>query len=110
MMDDEWLAPSARPFSTQHSHRSSFIIHHFIVTETHGLNRDRLLQIDYYMRLTRTLEERLVALFRQAKVIGGLFRSLGQEGESVAAACALDYTQGDVVQPLIRNMGAILVA
>src|SRR4029078_7973336 len=44
------------------------------------------------------------------KVVGGLFPSWGQEGESVAAAYALDYKQGDVVQPLIRNMGAILVA
>jgi pyruvate dehydrogenase E1 component alpha subunit/2-oxoisovalerate dehydrogenase E1 component alpha subunit len=77
---------------------------------TESLSRDQLLEIDYYLRLTRTLEERLVALFRQAKVIGGLYRSLGQEGESVAAAYALDFRQGDVVQPLIRNMGAILVA
>ena len=79
-------------------------------SNTHGLSSDQLLEIAYYLRLTRTLEERLVALFRQAKVIGGLYRSLGQEGESVAAAYALDYTQGDVVQPLIRNIGAILVA
>jgi pyruvate dehydrogenase E1 component alpha subunit/2-oxoisovalerate dehydrogenase E1 component alpha subunit len=78
--------------------------------ETHGLIRENLLDIDYFLRLTRTLEERLVALFRQATVIGGLYRSLGQEGESVAAAYALDYKQGDVVQPLIRNMGSILVA
>ena len=28
----------------------------------------------------------------------------------MAAAYALDYAQGDVVQPLIRNLGAILVA
>ena len=77
---------------------------------THGLSPDQLLDIDYFLRLTRTLEERLVALFRQAKVIGGLYRSLGQEGESVAAAYALDYAQGDVVQPLIRNMGSLLVA
>ncbi|HYI13542.1 MAG TPA: thiamine pyrophosphate-dependent dehydrogenase E1 component subunit alpha [Thermoanaerobaculia bacterium] len=79
-------------------------------TNTHGLSNEQLLEIDYYLRLTRTLEERLVALFRQAKVIGGLYRSLGQEGESVAAAYALDYKQGDVVQPLIRNIGSILVA
>src|SRR5688572_2765487 len=79
-------------------------------TNTYGLTRNQLLEIDYYLRLTRTLEERLVALFRQAKVIGGLYRSLGQEGESVAAAYALDYKQGDVVQPLIRNIGSILVA
>src|SRR5438105_7951764 len=78
--------------------------------ETYGLTREQLLAIAYYLRLTRTLEERLVALFRQAKVIGGLYRSLGQEGESVAAAYALDYKQGDVVQPLIRNLGSILVA
>src|SRR5205085_10016179 len=71
---------------------------------------DQLLDIEYYLKLTRLLEERLVALFRQAKVIGGLYRSLGQEGESVAAAYALDFKQGDVVQPLIRNMGSILVA
>src|SRR5712691_6060461 len=77
---------------------------------TESLSREQLLEIDYYLRLTRTLEERLVALFRQAKVIGGLYRSLGQEGESVAAAYALDYKKGDVVQPLIRNMGALLVA
>lgn len=75
-----------------------------------ALRRDQLLEIDYYLRLTRTLEERLVALFRQAKVIGGLYRSLGQEGESVAATYALDFKQGDVVQPLIRNLGSLLVA
>jgi pyruvate dehydrogenase E1 component alpha subunit/2-oxoisovalerate dehydrogenase E1 component alpha subunit len=77
---------------------------------SHDLSREQLLDIDYFLRLTRTLEERLVALFRQSKVIGGLYRSLGQEGESVAAAYALDYALGDVVQPLIRNMGSILVA
>ena len=54
--------------------------------DTHNLTRDQLLDIEYYLRLTRTLEDRLVALFRQSKVIGGLYRSLGQEGESVAAA------------------------
>jgi TPP-dependent pyruvate/acetoin dehydrogenase alpha subunit len=74
------------------------------------LTRQQILEIDYYLRLTRTLEERLVALFRQAKVIGGLYRSLGQEGESVAATYALDFKQGDVVQPLIRNLGSLLVA
>jgi TPP-dependent pyruvate/acetoin dehydrogenase alpha subunit len=79
-------------------------------TDTHGLAAHQLLEMDYYMRLTRTLEEKVVALFRQSKVIGGIFRSLGQEGGSVAAAYALDYKQGDVVQPLIRNLGSLLVA
>ena len=55
-----------------------------------GLSAERLLEIYRYLRLTRSLEERLVNLFRQTKVVGGLFRSLGQEGESVASAYALD--------------------
>jgi pyruvate dehydrogenase E1 component alpha subunit/2-oxoisovalerate dehydrogenase E1 component alpha subunit len=59
------------------------------------------------MRLTRTLEERLVALYRQTKVIGGLFRSLGQEADAVGSCFALE--RRDIMSPLIRNMGAMLV-
>ena len=74
-----------------------------------ALSSDQLLEIYYYLRLTRTLEERLVALYRQSKVIGGLFRSLGQEGESVASAYALDRARKDILSPLIRNLGSMLV-
>jgi TPP-dependent pyruvate/acetoin dehydrogenase alpha subunit len=74
------------------------------------LSADQLLEIYYYLRLTRTLEERLVALYRQSKVIGGLFRSLGQEGESVASAYALERGRNkDILSPLIRNLGSLLV-
>ncbi|MBK9978592.1 MAG: hypothetical protein IPP20_11800 [Gemmatimonadetes bacterium] len=59
------------------------------------------------MRLTRTLEERLVALYRQTKVVGGLFRSLGQEADAVGSTFALE--RRDVMSPLIRNMGSMLV-
>ena len=71
---------------------------------------DLLQRMYYYMRLARSLEERLVSLFRQSKVIGGVYRSLGQEGESVGTALALDFARGDVLSPLIRNMGSILIA
>lgn len=64
----------------------------------------------YYLWLARSLEEQIVALFRQSKVVGGIYRSLGQEGESVGTALALDFKRGDVLSPLIRNIGAILVA
>lgn len=75
-----------------------------------ALSRDQLVEIYYYLRLTRTLEERLVALYRQTKVIGGLFRSLGQEGESVASAYALERGRNkDILSPLIRNLGSMLV-
>src|SRR5437016_12049023 len=75
-----------------------------------GLTRDQLLEIYRHLRLTRTLEERLTALYRQSKVIGGLFRSLGQEGEAVGAAYALERGRNrDLLSPLTRNLGAMLV-
>jgi pyruvate dehydrogenase E1 component alpha subunit/2-oxoisovalerate dehydrogenase E1 component alpha subunit len=39
--------------------------------------------------------------------VGGLYRSLGQEAESVASAYALG--PGDFLAPLIRNLGSMLV-
>jgi TPP-dependent pyruvate/acetoin dehydrogenase alpha subunit len=66
-----------------------------------------MVQLYYWMRLTRTLEERLVGLHRQGKVVGGVFRSLGQEADSVGSAFALK--SGDILSPLIRNLGAMLV-
>ena len=72
-----------------------------------GLSRDDLLEIYYYLRLNRSLDERLVNLYRQSKVMGGLYSSLGQEGESVGSAYALE--DGDIMSPLIRNLGSMLV-
>ena len=74
-----------------------------------ALTRDQLLELYYYMRLTRSLEERLVNLYRQTKVVGGLFRSLGQEADAVGSAYALDRSKGDILSPLIRNLGSMLV-
>lgn len=70
------------------------------------LTSNQLLEMYWFARLARDIEERLVILFRQSKVIGGLYRSLGQEGESVGTAYALE--KSDAVLPLIRNMGALM--
>jgi pyruvate dehydrogenase E1 component alpha subunit/2-oxoisovalerate dehydrogenase E1 component alpha subunit len=59
------------------------------------------------MRLNRVVEEKLVNLYRQGKVVGGLYRSLGQEATSIGSAYAL--SRGDIVGPLIRNLGVVLV-
>ena len=74
-----------------------------------ALTRAQCLELYYWMRLTRALEERLVNLYRQTKVVGGLFRSLGQEADSVGSAFALDRSRGDFLSPLIRNLGSMLV-
>jgi pyruvate dehydrogenase E1 component alpha subunit/2-oxoisovalerate dehydrogenase E1 component alpha subunit len=72
-----------------------------------ALGEAQQLELYYWMRLTRSLEERLVNLYRQTKVVGGLFRSLGQEADAVGSAYALE--PGDVLSPLIRNLGSMLV-
>ncbi len=74
----------------------------------HGLSREQLLELYYWMRLTRSLEERLVNLYRQTKVVGGLFRSLGQEACAVGSRLR-PRRRGDVLSPLIRNLGSMLV-
>jgi len=72
-----------------------------------ALTEAQRLELYYWMRLTRSLEERLVNLYRQTKVVGGLFRSLGQEADAVGSAYAL--RREDVLSPLIRNLGSMLV-
>jgi TPP-dependent pyruvate/acetoin dehydrogenase alpha subunit len=71
------------------------------------LTREQKVELYRYMRLNRAVEERLVNLYRQGKVVGGLYRSLGQEATSVGTAYAL--RKGDAVGPLIRNLGVVLV-
>jgi TPP-dependent pyruvate/acetoin dehydrogenase alpha subunit len=72
-----------------------------------ALSQAQKLELYYWMRLTRSLEERLVNLYRQTKVVGGLFRSLGQEADAVGSAFALE--RRDILSPLIRNLGSMLV-
>jgi TPP-dependent pyruvate/acetoin dehydrogenase alpha subunit len=67
----------------------------------------QLLELYRYLKLTRLVEERLVNLYRQTKVVGGVFRSLGQEATAVGSAFALE--PHDFVTPLIRDLGAVLV-
>jgi pyruvate dehydrogenase E1 component alpha subunit/2-oxoisovalerate dehydrogenase E1 component alpha subunit len=71
------------------------------------LNNDQLLELYRYLKLTRLVEERLVNLYRQTKVVGGVFRSLGQEATAVGTAYALEPQ--DFISPLIRDLGAVLV-
>lgn len=57
--------------------------------------------------MTRLVEERLEALFKQGHVVGGLYRSLGQEATAVGSAYALEPR--DWLAPSIRDTGALYV-
>ena len=74
---------------------------------TNLLTREQLLELYYYMRLDRQLEERMARLFCQNKIVGGLYSSLGRQAVSVGSAYALD--PDDRIAPMIRDIGALLV-
>lgn len=71
------------------------------------LPRERQLELYRFMKLNRMTEDRLGNLYRQGKVVGGLYSSRGQEATSVGSAYAL--APQDFVGPLIRNLGVMLV-
>jgi TPP-dependent pyruvate/acetoin dehydrogenase alpha subunit len=71
------------------------------------LTRVQHLELYYFMKLNRHLENTMVRLFRQNKIVGGLYSSLGQEATSVGTAYALEPR--DWIAPMIRNIGALLV-
>jgi TPP-dependent pyruvate/acetoin dehydrogenase alpha subunit len=75
--------------------------------QSQTLSRFQLHELYYYLRLNRRVDEQLGNLYRQGKVVGGVYSSLGQEAISVGTAFALEAQ--DFIGPMIRNAGAMLV-
>src|SRR5258707_202082 len=71
------------------------------------LTRQQYLDLYYYMRLNRAVEDMMVKLFRQNKIVGGLYSSLGQEAISVGKGFARG--KKDWLAPMSRKIGAMLV-
>src|SRR5712691_5502222 len=71
------------------------------------LKPEQMLELYRYLKLTRLVEERIVNLYRQSKVVGGVYRSLGQEATAVGSAYAL--RPEDFITPIIRDLGAVFV-
>src|SRR5438045_1352137 len=62
---------------------------------------ERFLEAFRWMLLARTLEEKIVRLYRGGLITGGVYGGRGQEAVSVA--CGLFLQKGDVFAPLIRD-------
>src|SRR6266446_94645 len=62
---------------------------------------ERFLEAFRWMLLSRTLEEKLVSLYRGGQITGGVYIVKGQEAVSVA--CGLFLQKGDIFAPLIRD-------
>lgn len=71
------------------------------------ISPDLLARAHYWMRLTRALDDRILAMHKQGKIAGGCFSQLGHEAISVGAAMALGAD--DIVAPMHRDLGAYLV-
>jgi pyruvate dehydrogenase E1 component alpha subunit/2-oxoisovalerate dehydrogenase E1 component alpha subunit len=71
------------------------------------LKPEQMLELYRYLKLTRLVEERIVNFYRQSKIVGGVYRSLGQEATAVGSAYAL--RPDDFITPIIRDLGACFV-
>jgi TPP-dependent pyruvate/acetoin dehydrogenase alpha subunit len=61
----------------------------------------------YYMKLMRELEYRIENLYRQGRIVGGVFFGRGQE--AISAGSAILTQPGDVVCPCHRDLAAFLI-
>ncbi len=77
------------------------------IRESKYLSKQQLVEIYRWMILNRRMETALENLYKQGKVVGGVYFGLGQEGCSCASAYALG--KDDWMGPMIRNQGALLV-
>jgi pyruvate dehydrogenase E1 component alpha subunit/2-oxoisovalerate dehydrogenase E1 component alpha subunit len=77
------------------------------IRDSKYLARAQCIAIYRWMLLNRHMETALENLYKQGKVVGGVYFGLGQEGCSCASAFALG--DGDWLGPMIRNQGAMLV-
>jgi TPP-dependent pyruvate/acetoin dehydrogenase alpha subunit len=77
------------------------------IRDSKYLERKQCIEIYRYMLLNRRMEQALENLYKQGKVVGGVYFGLGQE----ACSCASSYALGkdDWFGPMIRNQGSLLV-
>src|SRR5713226_10700725 len=77
------------------------------IRESKYLSKGQHLELYRWMVLNRKMETALENLYKQGKVVGGVYFGLGQEACSCASAYALG--KDDWLAPMIRNQGSLLV-
>jgi TPP-dependent pyruvate/acetoin dehydrogenase alpha subunit len=77
------------------------------IRESKYLDKKQCIEIYRWMLLNRKMETVLENLYKQGKVVGGVYFGLGQEACSCASAYAL--YKDDWLGPMIRNQGSLLV-
>jgi TPP-dependent pyruvate/acetoin dehydrogenase alpha subunit len=77
------------------------------IRDSKYLSKPQCIEIYRWMLLNRRMETALENLYKQGKVVGGVYFGLGQEACSCASAYALKPEEW--LGPLIRNQGSLLV-
>ena len=77
------------------------------IRDSKYLSKQQSIEIYRWMVLNRKMEQALENLYKQGKVVGGVYFGLGQEACSCASAYALG--KDDWLAPMIRNQGSLLV-
>jgi TPP-dependent pyruvate/acetoin dehydrogenase alpha subunit len=77
------------------------------IRESKYLDKKQCIEIYRWMLLNRKMETALENLYKQGKVVGGVYFGLGQEACSCASAYALKPDEW--LGPMIRNQGSLLV-
>src|SRR5246500_2707737 len=77
------------------------------IRDSKYLNPQQCIEIYRWMLLNRKMEAALENLYKQGKVVGGIYFGLGQEACSCASAYALQPDEW--LGPMIRNQGSLLV-
>jgi pyruvate dehydrogenase E1 component alpha subunit/2-oxoisovalerate dehydrogenase E1 component alpha subunit len=77
------------------------------IRDSEYLRREQHIELYRWMLLNRRMELALENLYKQGKVVGGVYFGLGQEACSCASAYALKPE--DWMGPMIRNQGSVLV-
>lgn len=72
------------------------------------MEKERLLKkMHYWLKFIRAFEERISILYRQGKVLGGVYSGMGQE--AIVVGTCIDLKKEDFIFPLHRDIGATLV-
>jgi TPP-dependent pyruvate/acetoin dehydrogenase alpha subunit len=71
------------------------------------MTNNQLLFAYRHMLLAREFDSALINLYRQSKIVGGVYSQIGNEATSVGTAMALG--EGDIIFPMHRDNGAHFV-
>ena len=74
-----------------------------ISADSKVIDKDTKIKMLHYMQLTRAIEDRIERkLYRQGRIVGGVYVGLGQEAISIGTA--IHMVEDDVVTPSHRDM------